>query len=221
MFSLIEQFIITNLQTLYDAVGWLGVTGLLVFENATGITPSEIILGLAGWMLLAAHDAPLYSIFWWGGISALGSTTGAAITYWVANLGGRPIINRMATFFRINPEHISNAETKFNRWGTSIVFFGRMVPGVRTLINIPAGLARIPFLLFITYTLVGAYLWNTLLIGLGYVLGHEWWQISAMVKSAAPWLLLVAGLVWIGVVIYRKLTGSSINTKTSKRQVDI
>jgi membrane protein DedA with SNARE-associated domain len=216
MLSHIEQFIITNLQTLYDAVGWFGVTGLLVFENATGITPSEIILGLAGWMLLAAHDAPLYSIFWWGGVSALGSTTGAAITYWVANLGGRPIVNRMATFFRINPENISTAETKFNRWGNSIVFFGRMIPGIRTLINIPAGLARMPFFLFITYTLVGAYLWNTFLIGLGYTLGHEWWRVSEMVKSAAPWLLLTVSLIWGGILFYRNRTNHSINSNSGK-----
>jgi membrane protein DedA with SNARE-associated domain len=216
MLSNIEHFIITNLQTIYDAIGWFGVTGLLVFENATGVTPSEIILGLAGWMLLAAHDAPLYSIFWWGGISALGSTTGAAITYWVAKLGGRPIVNRMATFFRINPEHINTAETKFNRWGSSIVFFGRMIPGIRTLINIPAGLARMPFLLFATYTLIGAYLWNTFLIGLGYTLGHEWWRVSEMVKSAAPWLLLTVSLIWGGILIYRNRIKHSTNSNSGK-----
>ena len=142
MFEQLEHLIITNLQSVYDHIGWLGVTGLLVFENATGIIPSEIILGLAGWMLLAAHEAPLYSIPIWSAVAALGSTVGASIAYWAASLGGRPIVDLMAKWFRIDQQHILQAEQKFHRWGPGIVFFGRMIPGVRTLINIPAGLAR-------------------------------------------------------------------------------
>jgi len=200
----LENLIITNLQSIYDHIGWLGVTGLLVFENATGILPSEIILGLAGWMLLAAHGAPFPSIFFWGAVAALGSTTGASITYWTASLGGRPFVDLMTKWFRIDRQHIAQAEQKFHRWGAAIVFFGRMIPGVRTLINIPAGLARMPFLKFLTYTLIGAYIWCTLLIGAGYFLGHEWWRISGLVKQAAPWLL-GAGLLWWAVVFTRRM----------------
>jgi len=198
MLAQLENFIITNLQSIYDRIGWLGVTGLLVFENATGIIPSEIILGLAGWMLLAAHGSPFLSIFIWGAVAALGSTAGASITYWAASLGGRPIVDLMAKWFRIDPQHILQAEQKFHRWGVSIVFFGRMIPGVRTLINIPAGLARMPFLKFLTYTLIGSYAWCTLLIGIGYFLGHEWHLISDFVKQAAPWLLVAGALGWAG-----------------------
>lgn len=205
MLTQVENFIISNLQNLYDAMGWLGVTGLLVFENATGITPSEIILGLAGWMLLAAYGAPFYSVFWWGGVSALGSTTGAILTYWAANLGGRPIVQKMAKWFRIEAHQIVEAEQKFNHWGSGIVFFGRMIPGVRTLINIPAGLVRMPFIKFLVFTLAGAYIWNTLLIGAGYFLGNEWWRISGVVKQAAPWLLGIGLLLWVGVFTYRKV----------------
>ncbi len=205
MLTQLENFIITNLQSIYDFIGWLGVTSLLVFENATGIIPSEIILGLAGWMLLAAHELPLYNIFIWGGAAALGSTMGVSITYWGVRLGGRPIVELIATWFRIEPQHIMHAEQKFHRWGSSIVFFGRMIPGVRTLINIPAGLARMPFLKFIIYTLLGAYIWCTLLIGGGYFLGHEWWLISEVVKKAAPWLLGLGLFSWVGFFTFRKI----------------
>lgn len=204
MFEQLENLIITNLQSIYDAIGWLGVYGLLVFENATGIIPSEIILGLAGWMLLAAHEAPYHSIFIWGAVAALGSTTGASIAYWAGCLGGRPIVDIMAKWFRIAPQHIVQAEQKFHRWGSGIVFFGRMIPGVRTLINIPAGLARMQFLKFLIYTLIGSYIWCTLMIGAGYFLGHEWWRISGLVKQAAPWLLGLGVLLWAGVFTYRK-----------------
>ena len=200
----LENFIITNLQNIYDAIGWFGVNGLLVFENATGIIPSEIILGLDGWMLLAVHEKLFHSIFIWGAVAALGSTTGASITYWAASLGGRPMVDIMAEWFRIDSQHIVQAEQKFQRWGSGIVFFGRMIPGVRTLINIPAGLARMHFLKFLIYTLIGTYIWCTFLLGAGYVFGHEWWRISSLVMSAAPWLFGAGLLSWVGVFACRK-----------------
>jgi len=82
MFAQIETFILSTAHSLYDAWGWLGVSILLVFENATGITPSEIILGLAGWMLIADYQLSPAMIFLGGLYSAIGSLVGASITYW-------------------------------------------------------------------------------------------------------------------------------------------
>ena len=204
MFEQLEHLIITNLQSIYDHIGWLGVTGLLVFENATGIIPSEIILGLAGWMLLAAHEAPLISIFTWGIVVAFASTAGASITYWASRLGGRPLVNHLLCWFRIESHQAEKVEAQFHKWGMGFVLFGRMIPGVRTLINIPAGLARLPFLRFLIYTFLGAYLWCTLLLGIGYFLGNEWWYISGYVQQAAPWLLGAGLLTWAGMVIWKR-----------------
>jgi membrane protein DedA with SNARE-associated domain len=78
------------------------------------------------------------------------------------------------------------------------VLFGRMIPGVRTIINIPAGLARMPFISFLVYTFIGSYIWCTLLISIGYFLGYEWWLISDFVKQGASWLLITGVLVLIG-----------------------
>lgn len=185
----IEIFILSAAQGLYDAWGWVGVAALLTFENATGITPSEIILGLAGWMLIAEHEVHPSMIFLGGLYSAIGSVAGASIAYWVARLGGRPLIDRFARWVRIQPEHISTAEEKFQRWGTGLIFVGRMMPGVRTLISIPAGLAHMPYPVFFVATFAGAYLWCTMLIGAGYLLGHEWHLISAYLKQSLPFLL--------------------------------
>ncbi len=203
MIASIESFVIANLQAIYDRMGWLGVAGLLVFENATGMMPSEIIMGLAGWMLLAAHGVPFVYVFLWGALAALASTVGASITYWAANLGGRPVVERLAGWFRIEVQHIERAETYFHRWGTGVVLFGRMIPGVRTLINIPAGLARMPYGKFVLYTLLGSYIWCTLLISAGYFLGYEWGRISTLVKQVAPWLLLVGVIVWVAMYFRR------------------
>jgi membrane protein DedA with SNARE-associated domain len=189
MINELETIILSAAQTIYDAWGWFGVAALLTFENATGITPSEIILGLAGWMLISEHQLPISMIFIGGLYAAIGSTLGASITYWAARLGGRPLVDKLARWVRIDPAHIARAENQFHRWGAGLVLVGRVMPGIRTLINIPAGLARMPFLTFFVATFIGSYTWCTLLIGAGYVLGHEWTLISQYLKQYFPYLL--------------------------------
>jgi membrane protein DedA with SNARE-associated domain len=185
----LETIILSAIQTIYDAWGWFGVAAMLIFENATGITPSEIILGLAGWMLIAEHQLPPSMIPIGGFYAAIGSVLGASIAYWVARLGGRPLIDKLARWVRIDPAHITSAEKQFQRWGTGLVLVGRVMPGIRTLISIPAGLARMPFVTFFVATFIGAYVWCTLLIGAGYLLGHEWTLISTYLKQWLPFLL--------------------------------
>ncbi len=189
MIDTLETAILSTTQTIYDSWGWFGVALLLTFENATGITPSEIILGLAGWMLISEHQLPISMIFIGGLYAAIGSTLGASITYWVARLGGRPMVDKIARWVRIDPAHINRAENQFHRWGAGMVLVGRVMPGIRTLINIPAGLARMPFLTFFVATFIGAYTWCTLLIGAGYALGHEWTLISQYLKQYFPYLI--------------------------------
>ena len=186
----IEGLILSTAQALYDSWGWFGVAALLTFENATGITPSEIILGLAGWMLIAENQLHPSMIFLGGFYAAIGSTLGASITYWVARFGGRPLIDKLAHWMRIDQQHIRRTEKQFHKWGAALVLVGRVMPGIRTLISIPAGLVRMSFPRFLIATFVGAYIWCTLLIGAGYVLGHEWSLISIYLKEHLPFLLL-------------------------------
>lgn len=189
MINELETIILSAAQTIYDAWGWFGVAALLTFENATGITPSEIILGLAGWMLISEHQLPMSMIFIGGLYASIGSTLGASITYWAARLGGRPLVDKLTRWVRIDLAHIARAENQFHRWGAGLVLVGRVMPGIRTLINIPAGLARMPFLTFLVVTFIGSYIWCTLLIGAGYALGHEWTLISQYLKQYFPYLL--------------------------------
>jgi membrane protein DedA with SNARE-associated domain len=211
----LEAIILSSAQTVYDAWGWFGVVGLLIFENATGITPSEIILGLAGWMLIAEHQLPASIIPIGGFYAALGSVLGASITYWAARLGGRPLVDKLARWVRIKPSQISQAEQLFQRWGTGVVLAGRVIPGIRTLVSIPAGLARMSFPIFVSATFVGAYIWCTLLIGAGYLLGHEWPLISTYVKQAFPYLLTIGALTMI---TYLLLTRRSRTVAFQKQQ---
>lgn len=185
---------------IFDQFGWAGVFALMVFENATGITPSEIILAFAGWMLIERHGIAPGFILVAGMYAGLGSTIGASITYWVARIGGRPVIDRFLKLFRIDPALVDKVEGQMHAWGAGLILIGRVIPGIRTLINIPAGVARIPFPKFFVATFIGAYIWCTILIGAGYVLGYEWQIVSEFIKTHLP-LVLSLGALGIGAYI--------------------
>lgn len=202
MLDTFEQTILSGLQAIFDQFGWLGVFGLMIFENATGITPAEVILAFAGWMLIERHGISPTFIPLAGVYAGLGSAIGASITYWVARIGGRPMIDRFAKFFRINLGYIERIEDQVRKWGASIVLVGRVLPGLRTLISIPAGLVRIPFPKFFLATFAGAYVWCTLLIGAGYILGHEWMLISDYIKTHLPLVFALGFLVMASYLIY-------------------
>jgi membrane protein DedA with SNARE-associated domain len=120
----------------------------------------------------------------------------------VARKGGRPLVDRFAKFFRIDLRLIERVEAKCREWGAGMVLVGRVLPGVRPLVSIPAGLVRIPFHKFFLATFVGAYVWCTFLIGAGYVLGVEWRLISDYVKTHVPLVLAVVTLGVLGYVAY-------------------
>lgn len=202
MIDTLEQTIISALQQIFEQFGWLGVFGLMIFENATGITPSEIILAFAGWMLIERHDISPTFIPLAGLYAGLGSAIGASITYWVARIGGRPMIERFARWFRIDLIYIERIEEQVKKWGAGIVMFGRVLPGIRTLVSIPAGLVRIPFPKFFLATFIGAYVWCTLLIGAGYVLGHEWMLISEYIKTHLPLVFTLGFLAMASYLVY-------------------
>lgn len=196
MLDKLETMILSSLQVIFDEFGWAGVFGLMIFENATGITPSEIILGFAGWMLIERHGIAPTFILLAGAYAGFGSAIGASITYWAARIGGRPLIEKFTKIFRIDMNMITKAEDQMHKWGTGLVLIGRVIPGARTLISIPAGLVKIPFPRFFIATFIGAYTWCTLLIGAGYVLGHEWRLVSDYIKQHFP-LAISLGLLGI------------------------
>jgi len=200
MLDQLETLILGALQSIYDQFGWGGVFSMMIFENATGITPSEIVLSLAGWMLIEVHGEHPSLILLGGLYAGLGSAIGASLAYWVARLGGRPVVEKFARWFRIDLKHVEAVDNHVQRWGVGLVLFGRMIPGVRTLVSIPAGLSRIPFGTFFVATFAGAYVWCSLLIGAGYLLGHEWMLISHYLKTYFPYLV-AGGLGVIGLYI--------------------
>ena len=116
---------------------------------------------------------PVLFILATGLLIALVSVIGETIVYWAARLGGRALVNRFSRWLRMDTRHMDRAEALFLRWGIGLVMFGRILPGVRTAVSVPAGITRMNFALFFSASFGGAYLWNTLLVGLSYLLGIQ------------------------------------------------
>lgn len=170
----------------------LGLGGIfvgMVLESAAIPIPSEVILPFAGYLVLIGRTTWLAAGF----TALLGGTLGAVISYGVAFYGGRPLFQHWA-----RGHELSRAEAWFQRYGDGAVLVGRLVPGVRTFISLPAGLAKMPFGRFVLYSVLGALPWTVIFMYLGYVGGQHWTQITQhdALIYAVGLLLVLAWLVW-------------------------
>ena len=135
----------------------------------------ESVEGFINSARLFIEGQPILFVIVMGLFIALVSVAGEFATYWAARLGGRPLVERLVArgWLRVDSRRAQRTEDLFERWGVRLVIFGRIFPGVRTLVSIPAGLTRMNFGLFAGAAFSSAYVWNTLLVGIGYFLGFN------------------------------------------------
>jgi membrane protein DedA with SNARE-associated domain len=178
----IDTFVIPFLNSLYGAVGYLGVLLAMGIESAMIPFPSELILPYAGF-LVSDHTQlePLTHgpwSFWIVVIVAtLGNTLGSLVGYAIGAYGGRPFLQRWGRYLLIREHEIDSAERFFARYGAATAFFSRLLPVVRTFISFPAGVARMPLPTFIAFSTAGAFLWSLALVYAGTQLGAHWVDI--------------------------------------------
>jgi len=188
--SHLAQFVVN----LISSLGYGGVFFAMAIESACIPLPSEIILPFTGYMVFMGHFG-----FWQATIAAtLGNLFGALVAYYVGVWGGRPFLKRYGSYFFINERELAWTERLFERHGEVTVFVGRILPVIRTFISLPAGIARMNPLKMSTYTVIGAFLWCTLLIFVGQKLGENWDSLKPYFHRAD----LVVGGVLVLVVIF-------------------
>ena len=174
----IEEQIVLFLQSLFHAIGWPGVVAAMTIESACIPLPSEIIMPLAGWMLVKhTGDLP-----WAGVYGALGCTIGSIIAYGVGALGGRPILLRYGRYLLISSHDIEMADRWFARYGEATAFFSRLLPIVRTFISLPAGVSRMNFPKFVLYSFAGSFPWSLGLAWAGYLFGEHWREVREIMR---------------------------------------
>jgi len=143
--------------------GYLGIVVLMAMESSIFPVPSEIVIPPAAF-LAARGDLSFAGVILAG---TIGSYLGAAITYWVSRIVGRPVIQRFGKYFFVPPEKLERAEIWLQRYEAGGVFFARLLPVIRHLISIPAGIVRMNFWIFSFVTIVGSALWCAVLAYLG------------------------------------------------------
>ena len=184
-------------------LGYAGLALLMAAETVFPPIPSEAVLPLAGY-LAQQGDFNLVIVLI---TSTAGSVAGSYLLYEASRHGGRPFAERFLKFARQDEEKLHEAERWFARRGAWVVFFGRCVPGVRSLVSLPAGLLRMPRWEYLLLTIAGSALWNAILIGGGYALGSQWHRVSDVVGPLSiPLLalLVLAGCAWL---LWRGLRG--------------
>ena len=200
-------------------MNYASITALMTIESSFIPFPSEVVIPPAVYVaseptsaLCATGNYPLdvALIVLFGTIGAM---LGAVINYLLSMWLGRPIIykvadSRVGHLLLLSSEKVQKAENYFNEHGKVSTFIGRLIPGIRQLISIPAGLAKMHFGQFMLYTFLGAFIWNSVLALLGYIAHGQADLINQYSHELSIIILVLVGVVvlyYVGKLVYKKL----------------
>ena len=208
MLSFIDQVVIPFLTSLYGAVGYVGLAAAMGIESAMIPLPAELILPFAGF--LVSDPTAIEPItgqpwtFWIAVVVAtIGNTIGSLIAYAIGLYGGRPFLERYGRYLLIRPHEIEVADEFFRKYGAATVFFGRLLPIVRTFISFPAGVTRMPLGKFILYSTLGALPWSIALVYAGMQLGANWVEIREILRPFDLAIFIAVIVVFLLLVWWR------------------
>lgn len=186
-----------------ESLGSVGVGAMIALENVFPPIPSELILPLAGFLAGQGRLSLPAAVC----AATVGAVAGALVLYalgaWLGRERLRHLIGRYGRFLGVQPEDLDRTQGWFDRHGGKVVFFGRLVPIVRSLVSIPAGFARMPLPTFVAYTAVGSLLWNSLLIGVGWAVGDQWQRVGQYTKPL-EYAVLAVLVIAVGRFVWRR-----------------
>jgi len=195
--------VIAAITDLIRSAGYLGLFAVVLAENLVPPIPSEIVLPFAGWEV--AQDELLLAPALIA--ATAGSVTGALILYWIARRGGRSAILATHRVSRVTAADLDRVDARFRRHGAWLVLGGRCVPGVRSVISVPAGMAHMHLGLFVALTTLGSAVWNSVLIGAGIVLGNQFEDVDTIVGPLSTAVVAVLAFVVIVVLVRLRRRG--------------
>lgn len=184
---------------LMDRIGGPGIALGIFLENVFPPIPSEVILPLAGFTAAQGRYSIVEAVLW----ATLGSVTGALLLYGIGAALGldrlKVIAHKMPL---VDVADIDKTDAWFSKHGPKAVFFGRFVPGIRSLISIPAGIDRMPVAKFVGYTTAGSLIWNTLFVWLGFQLGDRYHLVEQYMDPISKVVYVLIVLAALGVVAW-------------------
>ena len=182
---------ITEFILFFKDLSYAGVIIALSFE----FVPAELVLPLAGyWVYLGDMNLILTII-----AGTIGGTLGPLTLYALGRFGGRPLLEKYGKYFFIRPHHLEASDHFFEKYGSGVAFYGRFVPGIRTLISIPCGVTKMNVFKFSAFTFFAMLPITSLYVYLGYKLGSQWENVDEIVK---PYIVPAALIFMMGFGIY-------------------
>ena len=187
---------LTNILSFLSNFGYIAIFFLITIENIFPPIPAEIILTFSGFMTTISNLTALGVI----SVATLGSYLGALILYSLGYLIKKERLKKLLSNRSFSPQDLNRCFDWFEQYGKISVLLGRLIPIVRSLISLPAGIMKMNFFSFSLYTLVGTIIWNTVLVYLGLMLGNNWLLISKYIKQYA----LVIAIIAITILLIKK-----------------
>jgi membrane protein DedA with SNARE-associated domain len=212
----LAQFI----QEIIRSIGYVGIAFFMFAENVFPPIPSEIIMPFAGFLTVSPDAGLTFVGVWIAGI--VGTVLGALVLYYVGWWAGdtvlRGLLRRYGRWVNITEKDYDRALSFFNRYGQAVVFFGRLIPVVRSLISLPAGADHMPMGKFLIFTTLGSAIWSGALAYAGVVLGANWEQVLDIIEQyqdIVVVLLVIVGVLFLGWVGYRFINRNKQITDTA------
>ncbi len=207
MTELIQQ-LIAWIENIIISVGYPGVAFATFAENIFPPIPSEVVIPFAGFV--AAGGQLTLPGVWIA--STLGSVIGAVVIYYIGMFAGdvvfRSFLRRYGRWFGTSEGDYDRALGFFRKYGAAVVFFGRVIPLVRTVISVPAGADHMPLGKFLLYTTLGSAIWSGLLSYAGFVLGENWEEVTHFMEQYSDVVYVVIAVIavlLVGLFIYSRL----------------
>lgn len=190
MINLLE-ILLTKVTDVIGMLGYWGVAIGMALESANIPIPSEVILTFGGY-LVSIGKLEFYRTVLAG---LAGGMAGSIASYWLGVWGGRPVLAKYGRYVGFSMKHLDLAERWFDKYGELTVCFSRMLPVIRTFISLPAGIAKMNFVKFCAYSLLGSLPWSFLMVYIGLKLGQNWQSIEVWFHRAD--VLVLAWLIAI------------------------
>jgi membrane protein DedA with SNARE-associated domain len=204
---------VTNL--IYN-LGYIGIFTAALAETLFPIIPSELIFPLAGYVV-QSQNLGIGQAIMFGLVGSLGSTIGAIIIYFLSLKVGRRVILRIGKYILINENKLHKSEIWFQKYGKAAVLLGRLAPGIRELISVPAGLARMNLIHFILFTFIGSFLWSLSLTMIGFYLGDAWDEFSKESSKAFHVISIIIVIPIMVILIYKLIIKKRRNKKENDK----
>lgn len=197
--------------SLIDQIGYLGISIILIIDNAGAPIPSEAVLALSG----AAAKAGSLDIVFVFILGVVMQTLGSCLAYWVGATGGEKVVARYGKYLLISMHDYHKTQAWFDKNGARAIFVSRITPVVRTYMGFVAGAAKMSFSSFLTQTLIGSVVWSFIWVGFGYIVGEEWRRYYEYLHFV-DYLIIAVVLVFAGRFVYKKLA----QRRTARRRAE-